>query len=158
MVTVSKNGWTNSEIFLSYLQHFVASPHPSLNEFLYHTLPQQLCSSQKNKSNDFSHFSRTTHILEPHDVTVFGAMKSFWRKRVKDLLKSCGYKPTRKDSCHSWVPYLKKCQPSVTCPAVSGKQEFFHSTNKLFLTLHSCPLLLISRFKQKLQDLFHFSS
>ena len=103
MVTVSKNGWTNSDIFFVYLKHFVSLLPPArpvliiMDSHLSHVSPQSLQFAKENGLIFVTFPSHTTHFLQPLDVAVFAPMKSKWKIGVKMLLRDSGHKPTRKD-------------------------------------------------------------
>lgn len=102
-VSVSKNGWINSNIFLDFLRHFVENIPPVrpvlilMDSHSSHISPEAL---QFRKENDliFVTFpSHCTHLLQPLDVSIFGPLKGSWNRGLRDHLKTCGYKPTKKD-------------------------------------------------------------
>lgn len=103
MVTVSKNGWTNSEIFYNFFHHLIKtlpSARPILllmDSHVSHISPDTLTLASENDIIFLTFPSHTTNLLQPLDVAVFGPMKTLWKKEVKKLLQSCGYKPSRKD-------------------------------------------------------------
>ena len=103
MVTVSKNGWTNSEIFYNFFSHLIKSlpsARPILllvDSHISHISPEVLNLASENDIIFLTFPSHTTNLLQPLDVAVFGPMKSLWKKEVKKLLQNCGYKPSRKD-------------------------------------------------------------
>ena len=48
--------------------------------------------------------AHTTHLLQPLDVSVFGPMKTAWRKKVTSFMSEKGRKPTRNDFYDLFVP------------------------------------------------------
>lgn len=48
--------------------------------------------------------AHTTHLLQPLDVSVFGPMKTAWKKKVKSFMTTKGRKPTRNDFYDLFVP------------------------------------------------------
>lgn len=103
MVTVSKNGWTNTEIFYNFFSHLIKSLPSArpvlllLDSHISHISPDVLQLACENGIIFLTFPSHTTNLLQPLDVAVFGPMKSLWKKEVKRLLQSCNYKPSRKD-------------------------------------------------------------
>ncbi|KAF2891031.1 hypothetical protein ILUMI_15142, partial [Ignelater luminosus] len=113
MVTVSKNGWINSQIFLLFLLHFIKFAPPTrivlvlMDSHSSHIAPEAIQFAYDNQIFLLTFPSNTTHLLQTLDQSVFGPTKTFWKQKVKKILKKSGYKPTRKD----FVPVFSKVYP-----------------------------------------------
>lgn len=103
MVTVSANGWIESDIFLQFLRFFVERIPPArpqiilLDSHASHVSVDAMKFREENGLVFLTFPAHTTHLLQPLDVSVFGPMKANWRKKVKDFLQVNGRKPSRRD-------------------------------------------------------------
>ena len=95
IVTVSVNGWIESDIFLQFLRFFTERIPPArpqiilLDSHATHVSFDAMLFREENGLVFLTFPDHTTHLLQPLDVSVFGPMKANWRK-VKDFLQVNG--------------------------------------------------------------------
>lgn len=91
----SKNGWTNAELFLVWLKHFVQNSKcikgkPVLLVLDNHTSHISLEAYEFCRDHGIVMVSlppHTSHRLQPLDVTFFGPLKAAFRKESDNMMK-----------------------------------------------------------------------
>ena len=95
---LSKNGWTDQELFKGWLKdHFLihaVSGRPLLllvDGHSYHYEPESIRFAKDNSIVIFCLPPHTTHEAQPLDVSLFGPLKQHWREVCHQFLQSsCG--------------------------------------------------------------------
>jgi hypothetical protein len=95
------SGWSNSEIFLTYLDHFIKFTKPSENDIQLlildnHESHVSISAIQKAKDNHIIMLTlppHTSHKLQPLDRSVFGPFKTFYSKAMAEFLLTNNAKP-----------------------------------------------------------------
>ena len=95
--TMSKSGWSNSEVFQSYLNdHFLkysnmSTGSPTEPTFaLYDGHRSHVSLTLTNWWNNIIFFvlpPRTSHLTQPLDIGIFGPFKSMYNKECQDYMK-----------------------------------------------------------------------
>ena len=95
-IAVSDSGYTNSELALEYLKHFIehtsssATTAPKLllmDSHVSHTTPEFVLLAQANGIHPYQFPSHLTHILQPLDVSVFAVYKHWHNRAVQKAMR-----------------------------------------------------------------------
>jgi hypothetical protein len=97
LILLSDSGYTNNDLALLYLEHFVqhtgASPTSSTKLFLMdshtsHTNPEFVLQAAKMNIHLYPFPSHLTHCMQPLDVTVFRPYKHWHKKAVQHAMRA----------------------------------------------------------------------
>lgn len=94
MVRLSPKGWINAEIFLEWFQFFIkAIPDARpvvllMDSHASHIKPEVIQLARENQIYLLTFPAHNKHILQPLDVGVYKALKSYWSDSVKDYMKN----------------------------------------------------------------------
>lgn len=94
--TCSKNGWTNEQIFITWLEHFIkfTSPNAEKQTLLImdnhnsHATLEAYEMAKKNYITMLSIPPHSSHRLQPLDVTFFGPLKTAYKRECDMYMKS----------------------------------------------------------------------
>lgn len=94
--TCSKNGWTNEQIFITWLEHFINFTNPTEEKRIFlimdnHNSHATLEAYEMAKNNYITMLSippHSSHRLQPLDVTFFGPLKAAYRRECDMYMKS----------------------------------------------------------------------
>lgn len=94
--TCSTNGWTNEQIFLTWLQHFIKFTKPTAEKQILlimdnhnsHATLEAYEIAKKNYITMLSIPPHSSHRLQPLDVTFFGPLKTAYRRECDMYIKS----------------------------------------------------------------------
>ncbi|XP_043470546.1 MFS-type transporter clz9-like isoform X1 [Leptopilina heterotoma] len=94
--TCSINGWTNEQIFITWLQHFIKFTKPSsknkvlliMDNHNSHSTLEAYDLAQKNHVTLLTIPPHSSHRLQPLDVTFFGPLKTAYDRECDLYLKS----------------------------------------------------------------------
>jgi hypothetical protein len=93
-VAVSDSGYTNSELAMEYLQHFIQHT-PSIRTKLLimdshvsHEVPEFIILAHQHNIHLHVFPSHLTHILQPLDVTVFAQYKHWHRRAIQQAIRN----------------------------------------------------------------------
>ncbi|KAJ8893634.1 hypothetical protein PR048_006234 [Dryococelus australis] len=94
LVSLPKNGWINTDLFLEWFSHFLVNIPPQIPVILLmdshasHLSPQILELAAKNVVHIGTFSSHTTHLLQPLDVGLYKPLRSYWKKELDALMHS----------------------------------------------------------------------
>lgn len=104
LVQLSAKGWMNSDIFLEWFNHFIASiptARPVLllmDSHASHVSEGVIALAKANSVFILTFPSHTTHLLQPLDVGVYRPFKQAWGKSLSiHMSQNPGQKPNRSD-------------------------------------------------------------
>ena len=95
-ITVSDSGYTNSELALEYLKHFIKHTHSNettapklllMDSHISHTTPEFVLLAHANHIHPYQFPSHLTHILQPLDVSVFAVYKHWHNRAVQKAMR-----------------------------------------------------------------------
>jgi len=95
-ITVSDSGYTNSELALEYLKHFIKHTHSNettppklllMDSHISHTTPEFALLAHANHIHPYQFPSHLTHILQPLDVSVFAVYKHWHNRAVQKAMR-----------------------------------------------------------------------
>jgi len=95
-ITVSDSGYTNSELALEYLKHFIKHTHSNettplklllMDSHISHTTPEFALLTHANHIHPYQFPSHLTHILQPLDVSVFAVYKHWHNRAVQKAMR-----------------------------------------------------------------------
>lgn len=92
----SKNGWINEELFVIWLDHFIAYSKPTKESPVLlvmdnHSTHTTLAAYNKCKDNNITVVTippHTSHRLQPLDVTFYSSLKSAFGRECDSFMKS----------------------------------------------------------------------
>lgn len=92
----SKNGWTNEELFVTWLKHFVKFAKPSADEPVLlildnhysHSSYEAFVFCRENHVVVLSIPPHTSHRMQPLDVAFYGPLKKAYKKECDLFMKS----------------------------------------------------------------------
>ena len=94
-VAVSDSGYTNSELAMEYLRHFIQHSTSSAKEKLLvmdshisHEVPEFTILANQHNIHLHTFPSHLTHILQPLDVTVFAQYKHWHRRAIQQAIRN----------------------------------------------------------------------
>lgn len=135
----SKNGWTNEELFIQWLQHFKKYANPSENEPVLLILDNHgshitIEAYEYCKTNFITMLSlppHSSHRLQPLDVVFFGPLKKAYNRECDLFMKS---HPTERITVYKIAELFNKAYTNVATLAkgISG----FSSTGIYPLNSH----------------------
>lgn len=97
LITYSKNGWIDKELFLVYFHHFLSNLPPRtsdekvvllMDSHASHTSLPLLQEARVKQVELVALPSHTSHHLQPLDVAVFAAFKKSWSERCRQFLSN----------------------------------------------------------------------
>jgi len=95
-IAVSDSGYTNSELALKYLKHFIKHTHSNetrplklllMDSHISHTTPEFALLAHANHIHPYQFPSHLTHILQPLDVSVFAVYKHWHNRAVQKAMR-----------------------------------------------------------------------
>jgi hypothetical protein len=111
IMTVSKNGWINSELFLELMHHFVKCTPPArpvlliMDSHTSHVGIDLIDFARKNDVHLMTFPSHCNHILQPLDLTVYKSLRNVWAKELGHFTRAnLVGSPTRMDFCGLFAP------------------------------------------------------
>jgi len=96
-VALSNTGYTNSEVAIKYLHHFIqhtnstSSSSPKLllmDSHISHEDPEFILLAHKHNIRPYTFPSHLTHILQPLDVTVFAVYKHWHKQAIHKAMRN----------------------------------------------------------------------
>lgn len=90
------SGWSNEEIFLLFIEHFIKHAQPSeenshiliLDNHESHYSPRVIARAKQVRLVIVTLPPHTSHKMQPLDRTVFGPFKAFYNKAMNDWMNS----------------------------------------------------------------------
>src|ERR1700716_255881 len=94
-VAVSDSGYTNSELAMEYLRHFIQHSTSSakakllvMDSHISHEVPEFTILANQHNVHLHTFPSHLTHILQPLDVTVFAQYKHWHRRAIQQAIRN----------------------------------------------------------------------